>query len=85
MSFHKMNFCKGVGKEEKDYHAGTGRGIKKNLVDYLPPKNKMQPETPMKYGLKNMQEKKKGISVAVVAVEGAKLPRMYPVKAARSR
>lgn len=32
-----------------------------------------------------MQKKKKGISVGVVGAEEAKLPRMYPVKAARSR
>lgn len=32
-----------------------------------------------------MQGKKKGIGVGVVRAEGAKVPRMYPVKAAKSR
>lgn len=45
----------------------------------------MQPESPTKYGLKNTQEEKKGIRVGVVGAERAKLPRMYPMKAARSR
>lgn len=35
-----MNVCKGVGKEEEDYYAGTGRSINRRLVDYLPPKKK---------------------------------------------
>lgn len=72
-------------KKRRDYHAGAGRGLEKSLVDYLPPKKKMQPESPTKYGLKNVQEKKKGISVGVFGAEGAKPPRTYPVKAARSR
>lgn len=32
-----------------------------------------------------MQRKKKGINVGMVGEEVAKMPRMYPVKAARSR
>ena len=45
----------------------------------------MQPESSTKYLLKNMQGKKKEIGVGVVGAEGAKVPRMYPVKAARGR
>lgn len=61
-----------------------GGGPREELIDYLPPK-KMQPESSTKYLLRNMQGKKKGIGVGVVGAEGAKVPRMYPVKAVRSR
>jgi len=44
----------------------------------------MQPESSTKYRLKNIQGKK-GIGIGEVGAEGAKVPRMYPVKAARSR
>lgn len=57
-----------------------GGGPREELIDYLPPK-----KNATRIILKNMQGKKKGIGVGVVGAEGAKVPRMYPVKAARSR
>jgi len=44
----------------------------------------MQPESSTKYRLKNIQGKKR-IGIREVGAEGAKVPRMYAVEAARRR
>lgn len=63
-------------KKRRDYHAGTGRGLEKSSVDYLPPEKCNQNHQQRIRSNKYMQEKKKGISVGVVGAEGAKLPRI---------
>lgn len=60
-----------------------GGGPKEELLDYLPSK-KCNQDHPQSIGSKTCGGRRKE-SVLGVGVEGARLPRVYPVKAARSR